>query len=818
MNACFHCDEPIPPGVHLSARLPIGEQAVCCGGCRAAAEWIAGLGLADYYTLRSSPGLRAAPAHDFTSWDRPELERLHVRKQGEDRADVVVLVEGLHCAACAWLIERALGVQPGVHGVGVNVTARRVALSFDPQHTKLSTLLGALARLGYVPHPLTADAIDCVRQRETRDALKRLLVAGLGAMQAMMYAVALYAGVFDGIDPAVRDFFRWLGLLVATPVVLYSAQPFFFGALREWRTRRLSMDTPVALAIALIYLASIVATVRGGHEIYFDSVSMFVLFLLAGRTIAMRARHRAGDVVDAFARLQPTLAERRTPDGFESVGVHELIAGDRVRVAAGAAIPADGILVGPACRLDESMLSGESAALPRLPGATVTAGCLVVDGPVEIEVRRVGADTVLAGIVRMVTRAAGARPWLARLADARAARFVVRVFALTALTALAWLWIDPSRAFPAALAVLVVSCPCAFALAVPAALTRAVAVLAHRGVLVVDADSLEALARADCFVFDKTGTLTTPSVDAAAVEVVRGTCAQALAIAAALEQGNTHPLAAALRECAGAADLPVATNLRQVANAGVEGAVAGVRYRLGRDDFAASPEAAHDDASRSDALVLSDESGVVARFPIVEQLRTGAAAMIRALQGAGITCEIVSGDAPARVAIIARELGIDRWQASARPEDKLAHLAALRARGRFVAMVGDGVNDAPILAGADVAVAVGNGAALAQAASGILLPGGRLDAIVEARDIARRMLRILGQNLNWALAYNLSVVPLAAAGFVPPWLAALGMSASSIVVILNSLRIGRIVPTSPAHPASVSTIDPEQDRSREAIA
>ena len=802
-QACFHCGEANPDSAPILARVQGRQHAVCCPGCKAAAEWIETLGLADYYRLRSGPAQRHDGVADHAAWDRPALARLHVRSTSADRAQVIVLVDGLRCSACAWLIERALRGIDGVLDVGVNALARRVSLEFDPRRIKLSSLLAALSRLGYVPHPLTAGMIDSQRQRESRAALKRLVVAGLGTMQAMMMAVALYAGVFDGIDPAVREFFRWIGFLVATPVVLYSAQPFFRGAVREWRARRLSMDTPVALAIALIYLASMINVFVGGHEIYFDSVSMFVLFLLLGRHLAMRARHRAGDVVDALSRLQPVLAERREAAGYTTIAVHELEAGDIVRVGSGAAIPADGELLGPRCRIDESLLSGESTPIAREPGQALIAGSLVIDGPIEVIVRHIGADTVLAGIVRMVTRAASERPALARLADARAARFVVRVLAATLITALAWAWFDPGRALPAALAVLVVSCPCAFALAVPSALTRAVAVLAQRGVLVVDADALEALARADRFIFDKTGTLTEPNFERARVEVIRGSLEQALGIAAALEQSNSHPLGLALRRAGASAPLKTATALRHVQGAGVEGDIEGIRYRLGRADFSLHAPGA-DTAGDGDALVLADPDGVIARFPPSEQLRPAAATLIRSLGDAGIKCEILSGDRAARVAHIAGLLAIDEFTAAASPVDKLARLAVLRAQGHVVAMVGDGINDAPVLAAADVAIAIGEGSAMAHAASGILLASSRLESLLEARHVAAEMLVRLKQNLNWALAYNLSAVPLAALGFVPPWLAAIGMSASSIVVILNSLRIGRHATAWPDAPRPVS--------------
>ena len=800
MNAqtCFHCGEPNPPAAPVRAKVQGREQWVCCPGCKAAAEWIDTLGLGDYYRLRSEPALRSEAGADFTAWDRPALRRLHVRTTTAERAEVIVLVDGLRCAACAWLIERAMRSIKGVEDVGVNALARRVSLVFDPGKLELSGLLSALARLGYAPHPLTAEMIDSQRQRESRAALKRLVVAGLGTMQAMMMAVALYAGVFDGIDPSVREFFRWLGFLVATPVVLYSAQPFFRGALREWRARRLSMDTPVALAIALIYLASMVSVFVGGHEIYFDSVSMFVLFLLVGRQLAMRARHRAGDVVDALSRLQPVTAERQELDGFVTVAVHELEPGDIVRVAAGASVPADGELVGPACRVDESLVSGESTPTPRSPGDTLIAGSLVIDGPVELLVRQLGADTVLAGIVRLVTRAASERPHLARLADARAARFVLRVLVVTVLTVLAWAWFDPSRALSAALAVLVVSCPCAFALAVPAALTRAVAVLAQRGVLVVDADALEALARADHFIFDKTGTLSEPSFDRDQIVLSRGSLDEVLSIIASLEQSSTHPLAVALRKLTVGVPIRAVESMRQVTGAGVEGRIAGVDYRLGRAGFALLDT----QQEPIDALVLADEQGEVARLPVGEQVRAGACSLIRGLGEAGMGCEILSGDAAVRVSRMAGLLNIPQFIAAATPADKLARLAILRGQGHVVAMLGDGINDAPVLAGADVAIAIGDGSAMAHAASGILLSSARLDSVLEARTVAAEMLVRLKQNLNWALAYNLGAVPLAALGFVPPWLAAIGMSASSIMVILNSLRIGRHAATGPGLPTA----------------
>ena len=787
---CFHCGEAIPRGVELGARVNGTTQPVCCIGCQAAAEWIATLGLGDYYRLRNMPAERAVEAADYSAWDRPQLQRLYVHNSADGSAEVCVLVEGLRCAACSWLIDRALRDLSGVRAVEVNPGARRVRIVWMRDDITLSAILHRLAQLGYVPHPCNAQALDALDQREARTALKRLVVAGLGMMQAMMYAVTLYAGAFEGIDPSTRDFFRWIGLLVTTPVVVYAAQPFFAGAWRELRTRALGMDTTIALAIALIYLASLYETVTGGAEVYFDSASMFVFLLLGGRYLEMRARRRAADVVDALARLQPALALRRRTDGaLETVGVHELEAGDVVVVAEGAAMPADGTLLGKACEVDESLLTGESTPRTRRRGEALIAGSVVRSGPVEMRVAHVGADTVLSSIVRLIERAQSERPHAAVLGDRIAARFVGGVLALTVLTAAAWFYVDPSRTFAASLAVLVVACPCAFALSVPVAYLRAASALARIGVLMPKSDALEKLARVDRVVFDKTGTLTRDRLELVGVEVAAGrSINECLRIAAALEFGSTHPFAAAIREAVSTErSIPEAESLRTVAGAGIEGRIAGHRYRIGRADFALALSAGTTDDDN--VVVLADERGALAHLRVRETLREEAATAIAGLREQGLDVAMLSGDSDARARGIAVRLDITDFRARATPEAKLHALERWRQGGSIVAMVGDGINDAPVLAGADIAIALGSGTQLAQSSADLVLASDRLDAIPAARLLALRTLRVLRQNLYWAVAYNFAGIPLAAFGLVPPWLAAIGMSASSLFVVLNSLRI-----------------------------
>ena len=766
---------------------------MCCQGCRAAAEWIEQLGLADYYRLRTAPAQKpeaaGRSAHDF--WDSADNARHVIRDLGADLRETLLLVEGVRCTACVWLIERALGAVPGVVSVQVNAMARRVRVSWRDLTVTLPQLLQILSRTGYQALPLDARGLDDLRRRESRDALKRLLVAGFGAMQAMMYATAIYLGAAQSLDAFTHGLLRWLGLLVATPVVLYSARPFFAGASRSLRARRVGMDVPVAMAIAAVYAASVLEVLRGSGEVYFDSISMFVFFLLTGRCLEMRARHRALDLTDALARLTPPFADRQREDGsLQRVGIHELRVGDCVRVAEGGIVPADGVLLTGRCRVDEALLSGESAPVAKRCGDPLIAGSVLEDGPVLVRIERVGADTALAGIAALVARAHTERPRLLVAGALAATRFVGRVLALTALTAVAWAVFDPARAFSAAIAVLVISCPCAFALAVPAALTRALSTLARRGVLVVKPDALQALAECTHALFDKTGTLTEPTLSLADVHTFDGFSRhEALRIAATLARQSRHPAARAIAVAHPGLDDLATDDVAIRAGLGVSARIAGHAYRLGRSDFAVAgrPLAREYD----DAVLLADDDGPIAAFRLGERLRPEACAAIEALQARGVTVLIASGDASLKVANIAARLNVSTWRARALPADKLAWLAELRAAGARVLAVGDGINDAPVLAGADVAIALAEGAELTQASSDIVLMGARLDAIALARDIARQTLAIVRQNQRWAMFYNLSAVPLAALGFVPPWLAALGMSASSLGVILNALRIGR---------------------------
>lgn len=780
MAACWHCGEPLPARGAVHAQLAGAERAFCCGGCAAAADWIHGAGFDAFYRIGDRAGARVAASEpDYAAWDQPAFLDRHAPARAGAR-ELDVLVEGMRCSACAWLIEKALAREPGITRVLVDVPGAGLHLRWRDGAGAPSHWLRLLARVGYRVH-LPGALPDAGFERESRrGALKRLAVAGLGAMQAMMTSEALYFGA-GAMDPATRDFFRWITFLVATPVVYYAGWPFLRGAWQQLRLRRPGMDLLVATSVLLAWGASTVETLRGGPHVYFDAAVMFVLFLLATREIEAAVRRRTLAAAALLARRQPATARVVEAGGDRSIDAADLVAGMRVRVASGEALPADGRLESAEGAFDESLLSGESRPMLRRAGEPVLAGSVCCAAAVEFSVTRAGPDTTLAQLARLALRAGAARPRIAALADRIAAVFVVVMLALAALTALAWSALDPERALPAALAVLAVSCPCALALAVPAALAAAHARLARDGVLVLGADALPLLARVDTLVMDKTGTLTQGQRSLRrAVAADGGDVAPWLAIAAALERHSRHPIARAFDAVPTALD---AVAVVEHAGLGLEGSVEGRRWRLGLPAFAGA-------AGDADEIALGDGTRIVARFQLGDAIRPGTVAACQALRGQGLALELLSGDAAGPVAALAHETGIDDWRARQGPAQKIARVRALQAAGHRVAMLGDGINDAAVLAGADVSLAVAEGAALALAHADVVLHGGpaRLPALLE---MARRTRRVMRQNLAWALAYNLSLVPAAAFGLVPPWLAALGMSMSSLAVTLNAMRLAR---------------------------
>ena len=797
-QSCFHCGLPVPGNADYSVQIDGRSQPMCCRGCQAVAQAIVDGGLSDFYRYRTTKSPQAKDLvpealAERALYDRADLQQAFVQKQAGEIREASLILEGIVCAACVWLNERHVRALPGVLEFGVNYSTHRARLRWDNQRIRLSDILEAISAIGYHAHPFDPGRQEQVYREERKAALRRLAVAGLGMMQVMMLAVALYSGAYEGMDPALRTFLRWVSLLLTLPVVVYSAKSFFTSAWRDLKRRQLGMDVPVSIAIGSAFLASAWATVTDSGEIYFDSVTMFTFFLLAGRFLEMGARHRAGQAAEELVKLLPATAARLGDHGEERVPVSDLAPGDRVLVRPGESVPADGRITEGRSSVDESLLTGESLPQVRNPGDLLIGGTVNNESPLVMQVETVGEGTVLSAIVRLLDRAQTEKPSVARLADRVAGWFVAALLLLA--TAVGWWWWqhDAVRAFAVTLSVLVVTCPCALSLATPAAVTAATGALTRLGVLTTRGHALETLARATHVIFDKTGTLTEGRLRLESVQLLgdrdRGSC---LRLAAALEQASEHPIAHAL--CASVDSPAAASDIVATPGLGVEGSVDGQRYRIGVAAYVSElqgqarnqPVAAGD---YPDGVVLGDAQGLLAHFSFVDRLRARAAESVAQLQGLGLEVELLSGDRLETVQAVAQELGIARYSARCQPQDKLARINELQRQGAVVAMVGDGVNDAPVLAAAQVSLAMGSGTQLAHASADMVLLSEQLPHLAAAVRTSRRTLRVIRQNLGWALVYNLVAVPLAAGGWVAPWMAAIGMSSSSLVVVLNALRL-----------------------------
>ncbi len=799
-QSCFHCGLPVPPGSAYGVHIDGQERAMCCRGCQAVAQAIVDGGLTDFYRYRTEQsrtgaGLVPEELRELELFDRPELQQSFVRTEAENVREAALILEGIVCAACVWLNERHVGTLPGVLEFTVNYSTHRARVRWDDTRIHLSDILKAIAAIGYVAHPFDTARQDTIHKRERSLSMRRIAVAGLGMVQVMMLAVAMYAGDYDGMQWDIRDLMRWVSLLIATPVVLYAARPFFQSAWRDLRHSQLGMDVPVAIAVGSAFAASAYATVVGHGEIYYDSVTMFVFFLLTGRYLEMMGRHRAGRAAEELVRLLPAAATRLRDDGSEEVvPVTELAPGDRILVRPGDTVPADGSILEGLSSVDESLLTGESLPQAKKAHDPLVGGTVNVESPLVMCVEKVGGETVLSSIVRLLDRAQTEKPKLALVADRAAGWFVAALLVLAMGVAFWWWHHDPSEAFRVTLSVLVVTCPCALSLATPAAVTAATGALTRLGVLTTRGHALEALAQATHVVFDKTGTLTEGRLALDYVMPLRDRDRDAsLAIAAALEQGSEHPVAKALRR-ASTGSL-TAAEVRSTPGEGIEGTVEGRRYRIGTPEYVCAmgsgpvPKEALEQGATQ--VVLGDEQGPVAVFVLADRLRVGAVDTVRALRKLGLQVALLSGDAPRAVADIARTLGIEEAHARLKPQDKLDYISRLQSGGAVVAMVGDGVNDAPVLARAQVSLAMGSGTQLAQATADMVLLSEHLPHLAQAAAEARRTMGIIHENFAWAVLYNVIAVPAAAAGLVAPWMAAIGMSTSSLLVVLNALRLTR---------------------------
>ncbi len=781
-ESCFHCGQPVPAGAGWRARIDGADRPMCCPGCAAVAESIVDSGCGDYYRTRAGFAIQAqAPGPAPALADAGGI-------------DCAFSVDGVRCAACVWLIERRLARLDGVLAADLNMASGRLQLRRDPQRASAAQVQQALREIGYgaIPYDPTRHGEQLERARKS--LFRRLFVAALAMMQVMMYALPVYLAEGDGtMDADMLALMQWASLLLTVPAVLYSAQPFFAGAWRGLRAGLPGMDLPVAIGIGAAFGASVAATVRGEGAVWFDSVTMFIFLLLASRYFELSARRKAAAALSNLQQRLPAAALRMpawpASRATETVAASALAVGDLVLVGPGEAVPADGVVVEGSTEADLSLLTGESLPQARAVGDSLPGGAVNAGQPVLLRVTRPVAGSTLAMLVRLAEQAGQGKPALAMWADQVARWFVLALLLLAALVFIAWQLHDPARAWEVAVAVLVVSCPCALSLATPSALAAATENLLRRGVLVVRPHTLETLERATHVIFDKTGTLTEGRPQLRATVPLAGQdAARCLQLAAALEAGSAHPYGTAIRAACPDAP-PAVAALRHVNGQGVEGSIGGVAYRLGSAAFAGAPARSADGAS---LVYLSAGGTLLARFELADALRPDAAMVVAGLRRRGKQVILLSGDQQALAEEVGARLGIAEVFGDRLPAQKLALVQAWQGQGAVVAMVGDGINDAAVLGAADVSFAMGSGSALAQLHADAVLLSGRLSGLLDAAEGARRALRVVRQNLGWASAYNALAIPAAAFGLLNPWMAGVGMSLSSALVVANALRLRRM--------------------------
>ena len=803
-ESCFHCGLPLDPNFRESIPVSGRARSFCCHGCLAVARSIVDAGLEEYYEHRREKAVTADVVPEIVRklgfYDHPSVQKSFVRAT-KDTREASLLLENIRCAACLWLNERVLRGLDGVIEVDLDYASHHARVRWDPARIKLSEILESILSIGYVAHPYDATRREELNRIQEKRSIERLIFAGVIGMMVMNFAIAGYVmGLGDETGELslwVR-IGRWTSLFATTTLLAYPGQEFFIGAWRDLRNRRLGMDVPIVLGLSFAYLGSLHTTWSQSGEVYYDSIAMFVFLVLLARRIELRGRVRAADALDRVGKILPRLATRLDADGEQEVLVTDLAPGDRVRVRPGEIVPADGRLIDGRSTFDESLLTGEPLPVARQPGDMLIGGTCNVDQTVILEVEKDTGDSTVAEIHRLLMRGMREAPRYAVLAQRAAAWFVAVVLLIAAVTATTWLLIDPALALPNTVSVLIVTCPCAFALATPVAAAIGVGRLADAGMLAVRSDAIEHLALCDTFAFDKTGTLTLGELRVEQIATFGNLdAAQAVMLAAALEAHSEHPIGKALRAQHQGPVREVSDHLNRVGE-GIQGTIDDTIWRIGKPAFALPAaslprlQADHPTLMSSAYVVvaLCDMDGNGALFALSDQMRPGVQELLATLRDRGVRhIALLSGDSQESVQQFAQNLDFDEALGDQKPSDKLTWIRRRQGDGARVAMAGDGINDAPTLAAADVSVSFAHATELAQVSSGLLVLGNDLGVIGEMRVLAEKTRRIMRQNLGWAAAYNFLAVPAAALGMIAPWGAAIGMSLSSLLVVLNALRL-----------------------------
>ncbi|MFL0811546.1 MAG: heavy metal translocating P-type ATPase [Agarilytica sp.] len=814
MTACFHCG--LPAVDEYSAPIDGETESFCCIACQTVATAISSGGLVDFYRYRDKKNIKAEEnPTNFNAYDLAAVQEEFVYPLDEDQSEVQLSISGISCAACAWLIEKRLAMLECVTSVSVNASNYRCRLVWDKSAAPLSDIFSVLSEIGFQASPYSESNLSAQRKKESRRAIMRLGVAGIGMMQVGMFAIALHAGAIQGMDDQWRSFFRYVSLIVATPVVLYSAQSFFSNAWRSIKNNSLTMDVPVALAIGLAYIASAFVTLGAGGasggvsgDVYFDSISMFTFFLLLGRFVEMKVRHSSAFASERMSQLLPVTVDVVRENDVEAQPINAVQAGQSIRVVAGAVIPCDGTVLDGRSSVNESLLTGESEALVKKVHDKVFAGSTNGESPLVIRVESIGKNTRLAAIERMIDKATTEKPKIISMADRFASKFVMFVLLSASLVAVYWYNQVPERALWIVLSVLVATCPCALSLATPAAVTAGINTLRRFGLLVSSAHFIEKMPTIDTVVFDKTGTLTKGALTIKDVIVLGSDSREAimpeggletenrenrewnrkkdavLAVVAGMEFGSKHPIAGAFQNIVPKSGVH---KVQVVSGKGVCAVLEGDTYRFGSAGFACEGKQIEYPGEGLWCL-LSKNNLAIAWILFEDVPREHISHVMGYFESKNVACEVLSGDREENVAAFCKVFNLP-YKSAQSPEDKFDHIQNLQKSGKKVLMLGDGINDVPVLSAADISIAVGDATRLAQIHADAVLTTGDLERLIEVRELSLCIKAKIKQNLSWAFLYNFSVLPAAAMGYVPPWAAAIGMSISSLLVVLNALTI-----------------------------
>jgi P-type Cu2+ transporter len=801
MSECFHCGEPVPSGTDWLTTIEGTPRPMCCIGCQTISKAIVDAGATSYYTQRTTKALDIETLEALSPWasllEDPQWAAQHVRSDASE-SNATLAIEGLRCGACAWLIEKILAQTPGVMSATANASTARLNIRWQPETTSLSKVAQRISAIGYALLPIGSAPVEAARKASDRKSLRRLFVAGLASAQVMMYAYPEYMEG-GGLDDDIRYLMRTASLLITIPVMAYSATPFFQAAWRMLRQKRLGMDVPVSLGLWIAFVASLWAWWTNTGEIYFDSVSMFVFLLLSARWVEARIRARTSHQRERLATAPPLLAHRLSPDPGD-IAAWNLQPGDRIRVNSGDRVPADSLLQSAATELDNSWLTGESLPVSIQHGDRIAEGAINLGPAIEVLVETRVSEGTLSRLSQLAESAAADRPQWVTWADQVGAMFTAGILLISAAVIGVSISLDiPSSQWIASvIAVLVVTCPCALSMAGPAAYAAALARLLENGIAISSSRTIERLSTINSVVFDKTGTLTDPAQSD--VEMCFGELLLWPAIER-LARESRHPLARAIAHCAREKirefnldqNTPFMQDALQHAGLGIEATWQGQRVKLGSKHFVDPQHSyAHLTDQHPQATVFFSVDGVVrAGFSIQDRPRPEALGLLAALKRLGLRLWVFSGDQRERVEQLAVALGLNPNQTLAQctPDQKQQRVQALQQENSIVLMVGDGHNDAPVLAQADVSIAVQGAAPLAKQKADVYLLRPGLNGVAEALRISQRAKKILNQNLAWALGYNVVAVPFAALGYISPLLASIGMAASSMLVVLNSARL-----------------------------